>query len=392
MVKKRRRSTGKYSENKSKVGISLTPTGVNLLGQLAKEAGLSKSELVERLARGSISLNSESANQVLTLSSLSSDGEDADSPLTAAKIAISAVQQAVNDSSESNGKTAVAVATPPARSEEAQRLEQLQRQLSDERDLAAQQATTNDGLKIENEGLKTQLSEVQARLEALAAQQVEAAQADQKQAEMLSELRQNALLLRSQASQQQEAHQQQLLLKEGQIQQLQSELEQSTVNLRLQADERNKAHQQQLALKEAQIQQLQSELEQSTLTLRSQSVERLEAQQKALEQKEQELVTLQAQNRQLRSDVEDSFKLQQTIEVQLAELKDLRAKVHRLESTPVISKTEIVTRDARIVALQRELERFRTLEQELQQSRSELRHLRTLASFGERQLNKWRRH
>ena len=66
---KRNRKSGNYVEGKSKLGISLTPTGINLLGQIAKEAGLSKSELLERVARGSIAIASDTANQTIAVES-----------------------------------------------------------------------------------------------------------------------------------------------------------------------------------------------------------------------------------------------------------------------------------------------------------------------------------
>ena len=46
-----------YDEHKKRGQLSLTPTAWGILSTLAAEAGLSRSEFVERLARGVISLN-----------------------------------------------------------------------------------------------------------------------------------------------------------------------------------------------------------------------------------------------------------------------------------------------------------------------------------------------
>ncbi|NEO80398.1 MAG: ribbon-helix-helix protein, CopG family, partial [Moorea sp. SIO4G3] len=54
MPKKSRKTASQYSEGKSKVGISLTPTGIGLLTQMAQNTGLSRSELIERIARGKL--------------------------------------------------------------------------------------------------------------------------------------------------------------------------------------------------------------------------------------------------------------------------------------------------------------------------------------------------
>ena len=47
----------RYDEHKKRGQLILTPTAWDILNTLAAEAGLSRSEFVERLARGVISLN-----------------------------------------------------------------------------------------------------------------------------------------------------------------------------------------------------------------------------------------------------------------------------------------------------------------------------------------------
>ncbi|NEO92478.1 MAG: hypothetical protein F6K56_20460, partial [Moorea sp. SIO3G5] len=67
MAKKSRKTASQYSEGKSKVGISLTPTGIGLLTQMAQNTGLSRSELIERIARGNIAIACQEAKMTITL-------------------------------------------------------------------------------------------------------------------------------------------------------------------------------------------------------------------------------------------------------------------------------------------------------------------------------------
>jgi hypothetical protein len=47
-----------YDEVKRRVNLAITPTGIEGLDAIASELGVSRSELVERIGRGLISLNS----------------------------------------------------------------------------------------------------------------------------------------------------------------------------------------------------------------------------------------------------------------------------------------------------------------------------------------------
>ncbi len=69
MARKRRKVSNKHSSGKSKVGITLTSTGVDLLNEMAEKVGLSKSQLVEQLARGYVALASTTAQKTITLDS-----------------------------------------------------------------------------------------------------------------------------------------------------------------------------------------------------------------------------------------------------------------------------------------------------------------------------------
>jgi hypothetical protein len=46
-----------YDEVKRRVNLAITPTGIEGLDAIASELGVSRSELVERIGRGLISLN-----------------------------------------------------------------------------------------------------------------------------------------------------------------------------------------------------------------------------------------------------------------------------------------------------------------------------------------------
>ncbi|OCR00775.1 hypothetical protein BCD67_23870 [Oscillatoriales cyanobacterium USR001] len=54
MPKPKRNVVSTYSESKVKVGVSLTPTGANRLMAIAEKLGLSRSELLERIARSDL--------------------------------------------------------------------------------------------------------------------------------------------------------------------------------------------------------------------------------------------------------------------------------------------------------------------------------------------------
>jgi DNA repair exonuclease SbcCD ATPase subunit len=65
--KKKRGVPTLYSESKVKVGVSLTPTGAKRLGDIARELGLSRSEFVERIARGQFDVSGSGNETTITL-------------------------------------------------------------------------------------------------------------------------------------------------------------------------------------------------------------------------------------------------------------------------------------------------------------------------------------
>ena len=76
---KKRGSATSYTETKVKVGVSLTPTSAEKLKEVAKELGLSRSELVERIARGDLAVLREAAKITTNLKNQSDIVEKAPS-------------------------------------------------------------------------------------------------------------------------------------------------------------------------------------------------------------------------------------------------------------------------------------------------------------------------
>ncbi|ULB47123.1 CopG family transcriptional regulator [Limnospira fusiformis KN01] len=88
--KKKRGVTTLYSETKVKIGVSLTPTGAKLLSTTAKELGLSRSEFVERIARGDFKISMDEEGTTISLANTNTqtevDDQSDDSPAITAEL------------------------------------------------------------------------------------------------------------------------------------------------------------------------------------------------------------------------------------------------------------------------------------------------------------------
>ncbi|MET0097748.1 CopG family transcriptional regulator [Limnospira platensis] len=88
--KKKRGVTTLYSETKVKIGVSLTPTGAKLLSTTAKELGLSRSEFVERIARGDFNISMDEEGTTISLANTNTqtevDSQSDDSPALTAEL------------------------------------------------------------------------------------------------------------------------------------------------------------------------------------------------------------------------------------------------------------------------------------------------------------------
>ena len=66
MVKKSRNVVSSNSESKVKVGLSLTPSSADRLNSIARKLGISRSELLERLAQGALDISSDKSEVSVT--------------------------------------------------------------------------------------------------------------------------------------------------------------------------------------------------------------------------------------------------------------------------------------------------------------------------------------
>ena len=66
MVKKNRNVVSSNSESKVKVGLSLTSYSAARLNAIARKLGISRSELLERLAKGALDISSDKTEVTVT--------------------------------------------------------------------------------------------------------------------------------------------------------------------------------------------------------------------------------------------------------------------------------------------------------------------------------------
>jgi DNA repair exonuclease SbcCD ATPase subunit len=194
MPKKKSKGFSEHPKSKTKLGVSLTPTGSDLLDQIAKKAELSKSELVDHIARGEIAIASPSAEKTVTLET---DPEAASQQQTTINVA-SGKQPPQNQSLGAQDSSTV---TQQAYETLKQELEQKANLLSDlENQLAqqkSQQGESNQALEQELEQKADLVSDLENQLaqqKSLAAQNADSYQAlkreSEQQANQISALQQ----------------------------------------------------------------------------------------------------------------------------------------------------------------------------------------------------------
>ena len=154
MVRKRRRDSTKSSVSKSKLGITLTSGALETLSKIAKETGLSKSELVESVAKGSIAIASNSANTTITLDT---------GPENGTKISV------VNGDKQSQGDSPTVLAEDydtlkQQAGEMSNLVEQLKQQLAEQKSLASEKASSSQELQQQLSEKDNQISELQNQL------------------------------------------------------------------------------------------------------------------------------------------------------------------------------------------------------------------------------------
>lgn len=72
MAKRRRAEPEAHGEKKKRMNIMLTPTAASSLDDRAALMGISRSELIERMARGSVALTPDNLGESLAPCKLSS--------------------------------------------------------------------------------------------------------------------------------------------------------------------------------------------------------------------------------------------------------------------------------------------------------------------------------
>ncbi|MGB3192732.1 MAG: CopG family transcriptional regulator, partial [Limnoraphis sp.] len=145
--KKKRGVPTLYSESKVKVGVSLTPTGAKRLGDIARQLGLSRSEFVERIARGQFDV-SESGNETTITLATKADAKIINS-------VTSSEQNSVDPQVES-------VAIQPSQHQDTDHLVQLQERYQTLQHQSEEQANTIQNLEqqlAKLSQLETQLAE-----------------------------------------------------------------------------------------------------------------------------------------------------------------------------------------------------------------------------------------
>ncbi|WP_293363626.1 ribbon-helix-helix protein, CopG family, partial [Microcoleus sp. CAWBG52] len=177
MVKKNRNVVSSNPESKVKVGLSLTPSSADRLNAIARKLGISRSELLERLAKGALDISKdksqvsvtwkkgeETAVETAELEGETSEKSDINDAITAETLLDSV-------SVQSNPLQASYEALQQQLSERESAIASLQQQLADKQNLEAQLQETVS--KSSYESLQQQLSEGESAIASLQQQLAE---------------------------------------------------------------------------------------------------------------------------------------------------------------------------------------------------------------------------
>ncbi|MEG3875391.1 ribbon-helix-helix protein, CopG family, partial [Microcoleus sp. Z1_B5] len=152
MVKKNRNVVSSNSESKVKVGLSLTSSSADRLNVIARKLGISRSELLERLAQGALDISKDKTEVTVTWKK----GEETEveaAPLQGETAEESEVNDAVT--AETLSDSVIVKPNPMPES-----YESLQQQLS-ERESSI--ASLQQQLATEKQNLESQLAETVAK-------------------------------------------------------------------------------------------------------------------------------------------------------------------------------------------------------------------------------------
>ncbi|MCC3430440.1 MAG: ribbon-helix-helix protein, CopG family [Microcoleus sp. PH2017_04_SCI_O_A] len=163
MVKKNRNVVSSNPESKVKVGLSLTPSSADRLNAIARKLGISRSELLERLAKGALDISKDKSQVSVTwkkgeetaVDTAELEGETAEE--SDINDAITAETLLDSVSVQSNPLEASYESLQQQLSEGESAIAELQQQLADKQNLEAQLQETVS--KSSYESLQQQLSE-----------------------------------------------------------------------------------------------------------------------------------------------------------------------------------------------------------------------------------------
>ncbi|MEG4542528.1 ribbon-helix-helix protein, CopG family, partial [Microcoleus sp. Aus8_D2] len=215
MVKKNRNVVSSNPDSKVKIGLSLTASSADRLNAIARKLGISRSELLERLAQGALDISKDKAEvsvtwkkgEEVTVETAQLQGETAEK--SDIKDAITAETLLDSVSVQSNPLQASYEALQQQLTERESSIAQLQQQLADKQNLESQLQETVS--KSSYEALQQQLTERESSIAQLQQQLADKQNLESQLQETVSKSSYEAL-------------QQQLTERESSIAQLQQQL------------------------------------------------------------------------------------------------------------------------------------------------------------------------
>jgi len=201
-----------------KLGISITPTGKELLNEMAKTTKLSRSELIERMSRGYISVTSELTNTILTLGFESKSGNSNGSGHEGKFPALKNIEVSQRSADDATPTSAEVAELTQALAEKDKTLTELREKLA----VYQKKAATGEALKEEVAQKDDRISELHAQVKEL----VQSQEAAQQEAQAKQE---EAIAVWEQKVAQQEATIAQLQAQVNQLEQSHEVLKHNTV-------------------------------------------------------------------------------------------------------------------------------------------------------------------
>jgi chromosome segregation ATPase len=309
MTKKKQAASSKSLVKKSTPGLSLAPTVMETLGQMARKTGLSRSALLEQILKGAIAIASPAANMTITLEPVS--GIDSKRNGRAGQLNIEVISAA---SSSQPSKSLDNAAPKPSETKA------LQKQLVESQQQWA--ARDEQIVDLQNQ-LKQEKTLRESQVESDRAVQKQLQEQDRLIAQLQNQLKQEKTLRESQVESDR-AVQKQLQEQDRLIAQLQNQLGQEKT-LRESQVESDRAVQKQLQ-------------EQDRLMAQLQNLQSLERQ---CQERDRQIENLQHQLEAALSAAESHRSLQQQSEQQTHLIADLQQQVAHLQSLANLGELQL---------------------------------------------------